>query len=401
MTPRALTAMLTGTVLLTLAGAWSEAPGPGLTAAVATTPQDGGGCPLLAAQQTKSSKAWLKMMPVFRHPRCSNCHGGIPDPFPDSQTGNSGPGRKPYSPRHVGVVDIDSTSPANVCENCHMNGWTMPGSALYFVTKSDVELCKAMKTKFDGPGFVDHIRRESGGVQFIAAAFRGKRGLDADPGAQSIYEAETGKTFRAEPPPVTHPVFLQQAMAWVAAQGGDFVGDEECGCVPAETGEVYLLEIKQTDSRAFSGFVVTDQVTMQVRIEDTTVTVSALTNFASKATPETLSFPSGTISWIPDPIGIQNIVQVTGEVALDFPSANVRTLMLHFTHNRTRDPEFVQVSSSKPFTRRSIGGGPITGMPFSLQFGLLPRQKVAKVYETGKKDIMEGKLTLIKAPPAK
>ena len=84
MSHRALTPVLTGVLFLLLAMAWNHATGTAFAASVAAAPQAGGSCPLTAAQQTKSSQAWLKMMPVFRHPRCTNCHGGIPDPFPDS-----------------------------------------------------------------------------------------------------------------------------------------------------------------------------------------------------------------------------------------------------------------------------------------------------------------------------
>ena len=34
-------------------------------------------CPLSGAQKKKAVKAFEAMMPVFRHPQCSNCHGGI------------------------------------------------------------------------------------------------------------------------------------------------------------------------------------------------------------------------------------------------------------------------------------------------------------------------------------
>src|SRR5262249_30099696 len=38
------------------------------------------GCRLSPAQQVAAVGAFKKMMPVFRHPRCANCHGGV-NPF--------------------------------------------------------------------------------------------------------------------------------------------------------------------------------------------------------------------------------------------------------------------------------------------------------------------------------
>ncbi len=37
----------------------------------------GPSCPLPVGEQIKAVKAFSKMMPVFRHPRCENCHGAF------------------------------------------------------------------------------------------------------------------------------------------------------------------------------------------------------------------------------------------------------------------------------------------------------------------------------------
>ncbi len=228
-TRRAVTPCLAALILGVIAVEWDR----GTATASATTAggsmvQGGASCPLTSAQQVKSIEAWNKMMPVFRHPRCINCHGAMPKPLPQRvQVG--GKWRGGATIRHAGVVDMDSTDSNRTCEECHMEDWGAALSAPNWTDKTDMELCSLMKSRFSAPRFVDHIRRDLGGVQFIKAAFRGERGLDA--GAQTIYEAETGKTFRAEPPPGTHAQLTQQAQDWVTAQGGSFVGDDDCGCV--------------------------------------------------------------------------------------------------------------------------------------------------------------------------
>jgi hypothetical protein len=113
-----------------------------------------------------------------------------------------------------------------------MNGWRMAEPSDQWIGKSDGEICSHVKDIMNiGRNVVEHFRRDGGGVPFIEAAFRGDRSLDA--GARAIYEAETGKTFRAEPPPGTHLKLIQQAQNWVtaASQGGELVGDDDCGCV--------------------------------------------------------------------------------------------------------------------------------------------------------------------------
>ena len=169
--------------------------------------------------------------------------------------------------RHVGVVDIAATAPFNTCENCHiLKGWRTPArdgpiKALW-VAKTDLEICSLMKEDFlTAANFMDHIIRDGGGTRFIAAAFVGERGLDA--AGQAIYEGETGKTFRAEPPPVLRAQFIQQAQDWATAatQGGQFVGDEDCGCV-ADKLDVHFRS---------SLTIVTPRVTSTITGEGSTV----------------------------------------------------------------------------------------------------------------------------------
>ncbi len=166
-------------------------------------------------QQVNAIKAFQKMIPVFRSPRCTNCHGGIADPL-----GNLG------AVSHMGVVEIKAADGPKVCEECHMERWHVAPMSSW-KPQSDLQLCSSMKEGSTGAAFIDHIVRDNGGPQFIAAAFQGMRGLSE--GGQSIVEDDLGKITPA-PPPGTHTQMVQQAKEWVKAQGGSFVGDNDCGC---------------------------------------------------------------------------------------------------------------------------------------------------------------------------
>ena len=198
-----VTPCLIGLVLLAVAAAWN-AGAETVYAASRAVGQAANSCPLSPAQQVTASQAWTKMMPVFRHPRCLNCHGGIPDPLSFS---------KPTD--HMGAVDMDSTSTIATCEGCHMDGWHVGPQ---WIDKSDVQLCSNMKFRFSSAQFIDHLDHD-GGHGFIVAAFVGRRGLNPlDP------------KIGPAPPPAGHPQLVQLGRDWVAAQGGRFVGDDECGC---------------------------------------------------------------------------------------------------------------------------------------------------------------------------
>ena len=129
--------------------------------------QEGSSCPVPIGKQMEAIGAFAEMLPVFRHPRCMNCHGGLDI----------------MSERHPGADDIvPMANPLDVeqCQQCHdgLPGWRQPGSPVFFVDKSDEELCLQMK-RFESTGdkFVEHIFNDHGDIQFIAAGFVGDRAL--------------------------------------------------------------------------------------------------------------------------------------------------------------------------------------------------------------------------------
>jgi hypothetical protein len=82
------------------------------------TGSDGPSCPLSIKQQVDAVKAFGEMLPVFRHPRCINCHGGL-DPMSD---------RHPGKGQIEDITDRDSLLAA--CQDCHdgLKGWRVPGA---------------------------------------------------------------------------------------------------------------------------------------------------------------------------------------------------------------------------------------------------------------------------------
>src|SRR5262245_9872381 len=97
----AVTAILVGSLLLTMAGAAGSGTPPNQQ--LAATPSEAEpvrACPLSPAQERAAVNAFDKMMPVLFHPRCLNCHGAT-NPYVAPQVG-----------RHFGGQMTDSAGAA-------------------------------------------------------------------------------------------------------------------------------------------------------------------------------------------------------------------------------------------------------------------------------------------------
>jgi len=172
-------------------------------------------CTLNTTQKRTAVLAFEAMMPTFRHPRCTNCHGGVDPTVAFAQGGHRG-----------GAV----TDPAD-CEDCHslLPGWRVPGPVLHFTPRSNKELCIFFKQLFPGPGiFVEHIEFEPGAPHFIKQAFMGDKALNTL-GEVALLE-NFGITARPDPPPGSHPGLIQQATDWGTAVGRAWTSSPECGC---------------------------------------------------------------------------------------------------------------------------------------------------------------------------
>ena len=164
---------------------------------------------------------WDKMMPVFTHPRCLNCHGGT----------------NPYSGvNHNNGLAVDPENghlPDSGCTECHSaqvgnrKPWIPTASdfAPSFVKgdaaeppipKEAVEICKGILARVadssdPSPGhIINHVQKDP----LIGLAFAGRR-------ANAIPDSE-----RADPPPMKRPVFVDLVRHWVtdAAMACDLNG---------------------------------------------------------------------------------------------------------------------------------------------------------------------------------
>ena len=221
-------------------------------ARLAAEPPTGPSCPLSVNQQVKAVTAFREMLPVFRHPRCVNCHGGVnpfiertgPDPADDAAPPSTvvhrgGAIRRQNDKAADGTVLIESE-----CQDCHdhmaprrdgsKSVWMTAPHFLSFVDKDATTLCRQVKrTSHDADDLIGHMTDDNGGNNFTATAYDGDRGLDPD-----------RYNIQPAPPTISHQTFIQLGRKWVAAMGGELEGDESCGCVMPKI----RLEVHHTQS---------------------------------------------------------------------------------------------------------------------------------------------------------
>jgi hypothetical protein len=216
-------------------------------------------CPMSDEQQTKAVNAFASLLPIFREPRCSNCHGGV-NPFGNVRGQHPDVGaeevcmNRDRSPAKCG--DPGATQNFNetfaICGTCHTqispgeSGaspplWQLANSSIQwvdppgFTPKSSLDLCKQQKGFFreDPDSFPHHWENDDNGIQFIAAAFAGKRALEEDP-------HDKGVIWPDPPRSMTRSEMLKRATDWYEAMGRHFPDPPECGCVESQ----YALRVK-------------------------------------------------------------------------------------------------------------------------------------------------------------
>ena len=131
-----------------------------------------------------------KMLPVVRHPRCMNCHGGI----------------NPGTIAHPGGAITTET-----CVTCHgdTNEWSIPSVDHFFVGKSDRQLCALFANFASNMGYGPFITSHIEGDELIKLAFDGVMGGARTPGAGNPPDPP------ADPPPGDHSAFTRLAQDWV------------------------------------------------------------------------------------------------------------------------------------------------------------------------------------------
>ncbi len=196
----------------------------------------GPSCPLPVGKQVKAVGAFREMMPVFRHPRCINCHGAF-DIASEKHEGSEMVQKSGLDPQ--ALLTVEERKKLHVaCGSCHDNiqghqarfqrsdtivieGWLVAPPPMRWTGKDDEQLCMLMK-RFEPTGerFVDHLNTDHKEIEFIKAAFNGDRALGA---------ALKGKP---EPPPGTQKDLVNKAQKWVDLVGKEgYTASPECGCV--------------------------------------------------------------------------------------------------------------------------------------------------------------------------
>ena len=148
-----------------------------------------GGSPQAAAPTPL--ELFQKMVPVLRHPRCMNCHGGL----------------DPRAAAHAGHAEVLTGSS---CETCHMEAddWSLPHPDHFFVGKTDRQLCAQFAeraSRFGFAGFEEHLQDD----ELIQLAFVGLIGGARDPGVG------TPPAPPADPPSGGHPAFVNMGKDWL------------------------------------------------------------------------------------------------------------------------------------------------------------------------------------------
>lgn len=134
-----------------------------------------------------------KMLPVVRHPRCSNCHGGVD------------PGNKV---QHKGGDQAGTD-----CTQCHEDpaakDWGLPGRDHFFVGKTDEELCSLFAEfamKQGHARFIDnHLQHD----QLIISAFKGLMADARKPGQGTPPDPP------ADQPPIGQDAFVKLGQDWI------------------------------------------------------------------------------------------------------------------------------------------------------------------------------------------
>ena len=223
-------------------------------------------CPLSAKQKVRAVKAFKGLAPIFKEPRCLNCHGAV-NPFsrtgghgggyidirketgeflkmPDLQNSLTGVGDDPdgtFTAKIIAGLKEIAESPSEItdndlirqkafdpmretCKQCHIFPWIIPRRHNYFVGRSAKDMCIHIKSSSDTDTPVSFLRHMQDD-ELILEGFKGRRGL-LEP-------------VPPEPPTISFATVEKYANEWVEAMGGKFHKPPDCGC----TAEGIVLEV--------------------------------------------------------------------------------------------------------------------------------------------------------------
>ena len=209
--------------------------------------------------QLKSLRAFAPIHKfVMNEPRCVNCHGGVnphlDEPGPDPADPNAVPSTVAHAPGAIERLETPGADGTprimeSTCSNCHdgmapkrdntPSRWFTAPPFLAFLNKDVPTLCKQFKRRSgSAKHFLGHLEDDNGDNAFTKTAFLGNRGVA---GLEPIK------------PPISQAAFIRMGQQWIDAMGGEFKGDETCGCEPQLKGKFTSLDSGPVDSVKISG----------------------------------------------------------------------------------------------------------------------------------------------------
>lgn len=212
-----------------------------------TTPQlhtlmsaRGATCRLPVGKRVEAVKAFAEMMPVFTHDRCANCHGNFNVLSDDEHTGAGAAKESKLDPTTLLTVS-ERVAFHQRCGDCHnqiegkavrrqltdstvISGWMLAPAPMRWVGKDTEQLCILVKGfEENADSFISHVASDHGEVQFVKAAFEGKRALDS--ANMDLYDVVR------EPAPGSMGELIAQATRWARLVSDHWTDSRECGCV--------------------------------------------------------------------------------------------------------------------------------------------------------------------------
>lgn len=207
-------------------------------------------CPLSDQQAQRAKDAFTALVPLFLHPRCFNCHGGV-SPFGDNPPNHNHEIKYRVIAKD-GFEDINATF--GPCENCHELAPGMPGmwrlapvnppeKNMQFRGRTPLQLCSQMKDIFqDEPDrFVRHMTNDEGGTPFLDIAYTGQLALN-DLGTELAGADHFGLPAPTPADVMSRGEAVGHANDWVEAMDHRFYDPNECGCEVLHYG----LQVKIT-----------------------------------------------------------------------------------------------------------------------------------------------------------
>ena len=220
-----------------------------------------GSCPVPLPDQLKSMQAFAPIHKFATYePRCVNCHGGVnphvDEPGPDPDDPHEVPSTVPHGPGGIDRFeqpDAQGRRSMEVsCIGCHdgmparrdgsKSRWFTAPPFLTFLNKDAPTLCKQFKRATgSAEHFVGHLVDDNGGNAFTKTAFLGNRGVEG---------------LAPLPPSISHAALIRLGREWIDTMGGQFKGDESCGCEPRLKGKFTSVDSSSLDSVKISGDLV-------------------------------------------------------------------------------------------------------------------------------------------------